>query len=541
MKLSLSKNLIILLSLALAYFFFYSFLFWSTSRLALNSNSQVIFNWPDETANFFFAHNYSQHGTLSVAEPLNIVSANLLHGRSFNVLSNGSLVPVTYLPNIVILGQSIKILGTQLAFLLIPLLALGCVFIFYRIINLIFKDDSLAFVSALLLMSLAPWVYFANFSYLTNILFIFLAISGFWLLAEIKVTGKYNLYLFLAGILFWSFAIINRPSEIVWMIFLLIFTVYWQRKNINYGYYLPALIIMALVAYGFLVLNKNTYGNYLSLGYFDLANNNLPGATQVTATNSGFNILKILFAPFGFNFVLILKNIYLHFFKIIWPLILLAAYAKIELYRNKQLSSRPWNKYFIILPVVAYLVFIYYGSWQLSDTLVLELNTISVSYVRYFLPLYIILLPLAGYGFINFFTKVQLKYVKYFLLSVIMFFGVAQAYLPKNDGLLATQANLEKYYSQLQGVQKVAPAGSVIVTERTDKVFFPYYKVVIPQGDYPLWPRLKALLEQGQNIYYYDEQGQSNELRAAASEFGLSLGPAVYTFEKFNLYPIIKN
>ena len=51
---------------------------------------------------------------------------------------------------------------------------------------------------------------------------------------------------------------------------------------------------------------------------------------------------------------------------------------------------------------------IYYGSWEFTDKLTLHLNTLGISYVRYWLPIYLLSLPFVATGilwFIRFFPK----------------------------------------------------------------------------------------------------------------------------------------
>ena len=61
------------------------------------------------------------------------------------------------------------------------------------------------------------------------------------------------------------------------------------------------------------------------------------------------------------------------------------------------------------------------------------------------------------------------------------------------------------YYQQFAAVKDIAPQNSVMITDRSDKIFFPYYKVVVPQGDLPLFERLDNIVVYA-NIYYFTDK-----------------------------------
>ena len=84
-------------------------------------------------------------------------------------------------------------------------------------------------------------------------------------------------------------------------------------------------------------------------------------------------------------------------------------------------------------------------------------------------------------------------------------FSFKTAFFAKHDGLLATRDNINIYYQQFAAVKDIAPQNSVMITDRSDKIFFPYYKVVVPQGDLPLFERLDNIVVYA-NIYYFTDK-----------------------------------
>ncbi|PWB38297.1 MAG: hypothetical protein C3F02_04810 [Parcubacteria group bacterium] len=535
-----------LLSLGIiSFLLIYSFLVWSLWWPALSQNLPLIFNWPDENANYFFAQLFANQNALAWPEALNNLSQNLLRTRSMNVLPSGALVPMSFLPNIVIWGVFLKLIGRYLTLFLTPALAVATVWVVYKLIEHIFQDKVLARVTALLLSASAPWVYFANFSFLPTVLFIFLVSAGWLALAKSFIISKKSKLLWSVGVLLLSLAVVCRPTEIVWLAVILLFVLYFKRRELNKFKIFSGVLIFFVVSVAWLWLNKITYGSYWPLGYVNLQQAG-EGSREILSKGKGlWSAIKLLFIPFGFNPLLILSNIYKYIFELIWPQFvfgLMGLYFIIRQIFIKKKYSLPWHKYLLLTPIVFIIILLYYGSWQLTDSMVRNLNTISISYVRYFMPLYILLLPLSAYALKKIFWQTSRagQWSFYSLVVIIMASGLHLAFYAKNDGLLATQSTVLGYYQQFADVQKIAPAGSIIITAREDKIFFPYYKVIVGQEGLPLWPRLAPLLKDTPVYYYTDKDDvdlQSDRIEAGKQ--GLDFIEPVAIYNKFKLYKVI--
>ena len=112
----------------------------------------------------------------------------------------------------------------------------------------------------------------------------------------------------------------------------------------------------------------------------------------------------MIFIPFGFHPRLILNNFSKYFYQLIWPYIIIAGFSfifliiKLKVTKNKEFKRR-WKYYLLSLLIIFPIILIYYGSWDIADLLVKKLNIISISYVRYFIPLFILILPLSSLVF----------------------------------------------------------------------------------------------------------------------------------------------
>lgn len=488
---------IIIIILCVLFFALYSFLIFSAWLPNWQQWQHLIFNWPDSSANHFFSMIFAEYSIFQWLEPLNDISNNLFHTRSINVIDN-NLVPMTWLPAIAIWGWLSKLLGNFGILFVTPALASITVYLVYKLVFYIFKDIDLAFLVALLLLPLAPWLYFANIVMLPHILFIFLLVAAWLLIA--KHWQNNSIFYWIFGSLLLALAVVIRPTEIVWLALLSIIILFWQGQKINIKKILLALLIFILVIAWFLYLNKFTYGSLFSFGYLNLQT----GATTSELTNS--------WLPFGFDLRLILDNFFRYFVGLqVFHIIFALAGFVLMVFKIKKgthnATTHIWKKYIILSPIIFIVILLFYGSWNIADPLVKELNTISISYVRYFLPLYVWILPLVALGIkVLFYHRNKINYIAY--LVIIIALSIASfktAFFAQHDGLLATKDTINNYYQQFAAVKEIAPQNSVMITDRSDKIFFPYYKVVVPQGDLPLWERLEDITLYA-NIYYFTDK-----------------------------------
>lgn len=531
-----NKQIVILSALAVIFFFIYSFL--------LFGNSGHHFTWPDETANYFFIKNYTANSSFSVDEPLNKIAGNLVRPRSFNVYQY-NLVPGSFLGMLIIYGLIGKIAGIGLISYLTPLLAALAGLFFYKIILKVF-DDKIAFISTLLFFINPSWWYYANFAMLPNIAFIALFIIGFYFLVCLDKDKKQNNYLLIfLGALFIALALTIRTNEFLWVALVLglLLMAYYQKIKWQYAliFVLTGVIIFLPTFY----YNHQTYGNFLSFGYLRLENGDalvsqLP--TEFKTTGSNFiNFVKFIVLPFGFHPKIMVLNFYNYFIKLFWWLFIAALFGSwifLKKYHDKQHAV-----YFLIGFCISLYLLTYYGSWVLEDTMTVKLNKIGISYVRYFLPLYILILPLIAIFFryfINFWKNNKIKIaVALFLIVSTVGFTMHILYFAGEDNLIKIKQNIKDYNQINQRIINLTEDKAVIISQRSDKIFFPERKVIgrWSMNDFDYW---EYLLYGGIPLYYYSYEGDEymNEFSELLYEQGYKLQDQVEITPQESIYKI---
>ncbi|MBD3360087.1 MAG: hypothetical protein GF365_05285 [Candidatus Buchananbacteria bacterium] len=499
----------VLIILGVIFFFVYSFLIFD--------NELTRFTWPDETANYFFITNYIDNSNFSFYEPLNEIGSNLIKPRSFNVYQN-NLVPGSFLGMLLIYGLIGKIIGTKLILFLTPLLAVISGLFFYKILLKIFKSN-IAFLSALLFFINPAWWYYASLSMLPNISFFSFLLIGFYCLLNLNKNQKKNTLWLILGSFFIALALIIRTNEFVWVLGVILFLAIVYRCKLKWYYILIFIAVNCLVFLPIFYYNQITYGDYLSFGYLQLEQGNglvsqLPPEFQTANQSAIYNFIKFLILPFGFSAGAIIHNINQYFIQLFWWLFIPSVIGLFVLIKNFHKQAK--GVYLLITFCLSVYLAIYYGSWIFEDQMTLQLNKIGLSYVRYFLPIYILCLPLIAIFYlhlIGLFTARGGKSKKFkialstFLAFCFIAFTVNVVYLSGNDNLLNIKQHIKDYNQSNQKIVELTEPEAVIISQRSDKIFFPQRKVIAKWSfdEAGYWA---DLLKADVPLYYYAFEGQ---------------------------------
>jgi hypothetical protein len=561
MKLDKSKKILIVLGVI--FFFIYSWqtfsLTWPTMR---SHGGHYISSWPDAMANYFFVGKLSQNNSLSYDEPLNVIANDTVQPRSVNVFDH-KIVPTGFLGFILIIEVLGKLFGLYGLMLIISLMAVLAVGAFYGLVKRLYSER-VAFMSALLLFILPPFWYYSSLPLVPNVLFLSLVLCAYYLYFK-QATNKIY-YSLVSGLLF-GLALIIRPTEIVWLTALAVIPVCYWREHFKIK---PVLIFIGSVLLPviiLLVINQKLYGNAFYTGYLNLeptkGDNVINRLPPELATNLSSYLAypKLILAPFSIHPRLIIHNFNNYFIKLLWPWCLLLLGALVIMVRQTKTSkpTRAQNIYLWTVIVVGVSLLIYYGSWLFDDKLTLRLNTIGISYVRYWLPLYVLMLPIIAYGLDKFMQRDSLSFTfsktlgmkahtlsKRIVLVVVglllFYFSWSTVYLKPGDGLNDQAKITNSNYQLFEAMQAKVPKGAVIINDREDKILFPEYSVIMFNGNYKIWAGAKNIV--GKRPIYYLTQARQDfivELNERLKEFDLRLEKFTPVNDKFTLYSLKNN
>ncbi|OGY49236.1 MAG: hypothetical protein A3D39_02995 [Candidatus Buchananbacteria bacterium RIFCSPHIGHO2_02_FULL_39_17] len=461
------KPITILIILAIIFGGIY---FWLVTPVVTDANLSLRFDWPDEAANYFWIKNYAQTGQFAVFEPLNLVAKNQIHPRSFNVRDDGSLVPGSFLGLILFYGLLGKVFGSLLIIYFTPIFAVFGALAFYSIIKKFF-DQKIALISAILLLFHPAWWYYSVTSLLPNVVFISLVLISLYFLLKIEKTKFLNLILsaFFAGL-----AVLIRPAELVWLLAIYLVFIIYQRKKLNLIRLTIFLALIFLLILPVLYHQQILFGDFLVSGYDQLQTDEINFCQTC-------KVVQSILLPFGFHPAQAVYNFWTHFVSRFWWWSLLAILGLVAYLVNQNRQKTEIFVYLLLSLFVFGWLIIYYGSWQFSDLLTVHLNTLGLSYVRYFLPLYILALPFVALGLLWLISifKHQFQTLALIILTSILFYHSANLVLyQKADSIMPVRNRILSYQQIASEVNNLTPAESVIVTIRKDKVFFPERRVI---------------------------------------------------------------
>lgn len=445
--------------------------FWLATPLEVDVDISPRFDWPDEVANYFWVKQYAQTGELAIFEPLNLVAKNQIHPRSFNVRSDGSLVPGSFLGLILFYGTLAKIFGVKAIIYFTPVLALLGVLAFFGISKIIF-NEKIALLSAILMLIHPAWWYYSITSMLPNVVFVSLLLLGIYFL--LRGTGKLRLWQIVASAFFTGLAVSIRPTEIVWVGVVYLIIIIYLRERLKITRLVLFLGLAFLMVLPSIYEQQILYGDFFSSGYSQLYQDQ-------SVVCQACQIVKSLILPFGFNPRLMVYNFWNHYLARLWWLSLLIILGLVAYFTQSGRQKIEVFGYTLLSLFLFTWLVVYYGSWQFDDLLTVNLNTLGLSYVRYWLPLYVLALPFIAISllWLTSFFKNRWQNIAIIILILALFYQSADLVLRKKpDSILPVRTRIAGYKEIAAEVIKLTGPDSVIVTVRKDKLFFPDRRVI---------------------------------------------------------------
>lgn len=529
------------LVLGVVFFCLYSFL-----ALHELQSGAIRLNSPDETANYFFARQIVREGHIGYYEPYLQWSSNYVHPRSMTNVGD-AVVPVGFLGLILLFGSIARIVGESSILFITPAFAvLGALGFYYFLVS--FFKPSTARLSALLLLLHPAYWYFAGRGLLSNVVFVDCILIGLGLGAialrcvERRYRARAYMLLVFSGI-FLGYSLAVRLSEIIWLSVVLLIVGLWNIRTLRFVKSAAWCVGFALGLGVLFVGNYMLYGNFLSSGYLAIDTEPIGAIAQGVVQGGGIEAAlqqvqvwmapyKKFFLPFGFNPVAIYENFFAYGFTMFWwytiPAIV-GALGCIALSVRDFLAKRnsPYFWYLVGTALLSTWLVGFYGSWLFTDNLTGN-ATIGNSYVRYWLPIFVACIPfvalaLQGGGFVR--RGWIRKSAVVGIIAMMGWFSWQTVMFGPDEGLTRIAEHLDAARGKSARVFALVPENAVIVSPRSDKLFFPDRKVAQYVDGFREAELLAPLLAHAPVYYYGFWQAKDMEYinRKYLAQYGVRL------------------
>lgn len=500
-----------------------------------------VWNSPDEAANAFWAQRAATGESLTLADDAVGFGAGAIHPRSMGVAA-GSLVPGSFPGLILIFGAFKRIL--MLPFHLVtPLFTAMAGALFAALVSRLF-DRRVGFWAGALFFTHPAVLYYAARGLYHNelCLDLLIAAAACFVLRPFKnrVGRDGRVSDALGGFLF-AWAMVTRASEAVWAVpaFLAFLPFIKQDRWRRVG---DALIGAALPTFVFLFVNASLYGSPFRTAYA------LPPAVSavVTSAEPAAHVAAPAASPvlpFGFHPRLVVTEFRNYGLMLFWWQTLLAAAGFAWWAARWRKTTGPQRAYAGAALFTGAWLMIFYGSWMIMDRFDPTVVTIGTSYVRYFLPAYVAVLPFAALLLTRAADAVRKPWLPVTVVVLCAFLSVRLAVYAGDESLSAVRLTLEGNAEKKTTLLAAIPSEAVVMTERFDKLLMPERVRIIPTIDDAGFTAAATAVAHGVPVYWYGLTPSTPELEgfsAAAKRNGLILGEPTSPVLGETLYPLIR-
>lgn len=470
----------------------------------LTTISPLNFTSPDENVNLFFSRLYSQTGKLSYYEPHSDLAEGYLRPRN-SVAKDGFVSNSGFAGLPVVYGA----LGTLITIQYItPVISLLGVLFIYLLATQVFNRN-IGLISAALVLVSSPYWFWSSMTMFNNLPATVFFIGGVCFMLKGLMNPKLGYYA--ASALMFGINQFFRFTDIIYFLPLLI-VLFFFRKEINFKFlFVAGFIYLASVLPVFLI-NNQLYGSFLSFGYSESTTQSV----SADLASSILNRIKFFLLPSGIHPDKMAQNFFIYLVQYT-PItfIITALSIAASLFSGKDKLVRIYIYFYLALSLW---ILTYYGSgvfWGVENF------TMDASYIRYFLPIYILSAPITAYFIMILPKKIAVLAIFIFITSSTLNShfsnsGLEDMSLRRASGELATR----KF---LSGTDK----NSIIFTTLSDKNIFPSRKVVVYGPGYNKltfnYPTMAKLITNmyhtNRVVYVYNDRndvdtGQLNQLIA---------------------------
>lgn len=501
---------------------------------------QGIWMSPDETANVLTAVNFAERGSFAVSYPL-VNFFEWAVPRSFvgmpslsGIAKYAKIVPIGFLGMPLVLAIAFKIFGVYGLLFLTALVALATLWPLWA--SLPKKWNEGAKWSVLLAwVSFPTVIIYANRGAFGNLFLTCLAIWIWWLLTYVKTIWRWPV----AGILL-GLAMMIRPPEAIWLLPMVVFAVLSRsplppllrggfKTSHTVLFLIPLIITLAFGA----ALGFQTYEKLFVSGY-QIRITKEVRSTGYGVQQDGSDVLRTSYSVQSPEAVSVFKivsiglhprniawNVWQYIIILFWPWTLVCIVATIIAIRDKIWQKQEWWVTAAFVWTTTWLI-IFYGNGVYQDHVGVNVASMGNSFLRYLLPLSVVAAVSAGYVFERLWKNWSLKILGVCMVILLVGLGQWYAIYKDDEGIAANEKELVRYAEIRDEARAWLDPATVVVSDRSDKVFFPIFQSVSPLPDDN---KLKDLIESGYSVALF-LQTQTDDRLAQWQDRGFDLSPA---------------
>jgi hypothetical protein len=187
-----------------------------------------------------------------------------------------------------------------------------------------------------------------------------------------------------------------------------------------------------------------------------------------------------------------------------------------------------------------------YGSWEIHDNPDPSQITMANSYVRYWLPVYLMSSVFVASAIGWMIQRARTPLAKGLFIGVILVFilslSVNKTFIDGQDALFRARASLFVSRDIQASVLEHIESEAVVIVDRADKLFFPHRQVLYPLRDDATYEAMPLLTTHGP-LYYYGITFPEEDLtwlnESRLQRMGLQI-QLIETYEQESLYSIFQ-
>ena len=453
------------------FFVFYILFVLGLFLFVIPSRLPTVYLSPDETAVAVAAREFGTRASLRLADKMT-ETWPWLHPRSW-VTNQGTLVPVGFLGLPLLAGIVWRLFGEIGLLVMTPLLVLSAAVPLWRFLKSLGWYAQISGIAVWL--SFPTVILYANRGLFPNLALVCLMLWSAYLVWDKPGPGRW----LTAGFLF-GLAAAVRPTELLWMV-VWIAAAWLAGKEAKAKFpprrglalfFAGAAVFPALAAF----MAWKTYGTPFIIGYWlhDPAVN-LSGSSgpRPAASSPGW--------PFGFHPRNVWFNLQGYVFGLLAPWVVISLAAAVFWLRAKQ-KSLP----IAVGTITAVLLVLVYGQAIYQDHVGRDVVSIGNSFLRYLLPVtpFAAAAAAALVGLVaRSTTPRRAKVFTLLFIGGLAAAGIWNAINHDDEALRQGVGELDRYEMIRRAVFNKYGRHAIVVSDRSDKIFFPVTRVVSPLPD----------------------------------------------------------